>query len=79
MTVPFSQVLRDQKLDGALEVPPTGDADRYQAGLGLTLLKVREWVGDHATVNITLVTNTFLGKPQGWAEDSLERKLLFCG
>ena len=60
-------------------MPPVGAADRYQAGPRLTLLKVREWVGDQATVNITLVTNTLLGKPQGWAEDSLERKLLFCG
>ena len=58
---------------------PIEDADRYQAGLRLTLLKVREWVGDRAAVNITSAANNFLGKPQGWAEDSLETKLLFCG
>jgi hypothetical protein len=56
---------------------------RMQAGLGLTLLKVREWVGDQATVNITLVANTFLGEAPRlglrMAEDSLETKLLFCG
>lgn len=58
-------------------MPPVEDAD--EAGLRLTLLKVRQWVGDQAALNITLVANTFLGKPQGWAEDSLEMKLLFCG
>lgn len=53
-------------------MPPVEDADGYWASLRLTVLKVREWVGEQAAVNITLVANTFLGKPRGWAEDSLE-------